>query len=337
MNFIKRFFSGEAKSDSDTAAQPSHPDRPLSQTTQPSTSSTPDKISGATQKTPTWSKDHPAAKEIAEVEDAASKLIEIKVVGDGAQTITSTNSTACFDLIAKLDKALEKSANDPDLIYARASLNYMALQGEDGQKDREKCLALTPDHFDATMKRDHFQSWETIFNLPHWDEAQTALPDLMMKHLEMNHCAQVVRDHLRGAIAIVVPENKVNLAGCSRMRWELKWASTPLGSVATHYLFFDNKTFLELFIPHTSAGAPMISSNYWLLRRLALEKHCFIVITRDRSVVRNERFIFPTTLLQTLDSMSAELKKCGPVSSTPQFQKAAQWYMQNTDESSLKY
>ena len=159
----------------------------------------------------------------------------------------------------------------------------------------------------------------------------------MMKHVEMDHMVQVVRDHLKGAIAVVVPEKMLNLAGCSRMRWELRWESTPNGKVAAHYLFLDNGRFAEFFIPPMGEGDPKINNNYWLLRRMANERFCFITIFRGRSVIRNERYLFPPALLKTLSQMGSDLTETGPATSMPKFQTAAQWYMQNSDEGSLRY
>lgn len=284
---------------------------------------------------PLFSVKHLSAKEIAEAEQVATQAIEIKVAGSGM--ITSLNSTDYLQMKEILDRAVAKSPSNTDLLYARASLHYLALQGEDGQKDREQCLYLAPDHFDAKMKKDNFKSWDTLFNVPGWDEHRTTLSDLIMKYIEMDHMVQVVRDHLRGAVAVVVPENRINLNGCSRLRWELRWETTPYGKVAAHYLFLDNGQFMEMFIPHTSTPEPKINSNYWLLRRLATEKYCFIIVTRGQSVVRNVRYMFPPKLITTLEAMGTELIKSGPSASMAQCQKAAQWYMQNSDESSLRY
>jgi hypothetical protein len=121
------------------------------------------------------------------------------------------------------------------------------------------------------------------------------------------------------------------------MRWEMKWESTPYGNVATHYLFLDNGQFQEFFIPHLTEGAPKINSNYWLLRRLATEQFCFIVINRGSSVVRNERYMFTPKLLNTLSEMGSDLIESNSALSMSQFKIAVQWYMQNSDESSLKY
>jgi len=201
-----------------------------------------------------------------------------------------------------------------------------------------RVLELSPAHFDATMHREHFNSWDTILSLPGWDENKTSLPDLILKHVQLGHSAQIVRDNLRGAIAIVVQENpNIGLYGCSKIRWDLKWINTPQGKVAAHYLFLNNGKFQEMFIPHLDGNEPKINSNYWLLKRLATEKYCFMVIVRGSQVLWNERYFFPGELLNTLKKLEGDLKTEGSISSMERFQTAAQWYMNNSDVNTLKY
>jgi hypothetical protein len=296
--------------------------------------------SRSTQPMPLYSAKHPAADEISEAEKAASEILVSNVISETsgyAITERSINSPEYFHIKSILDNALQKCPDDPELIYARSSLHYWYLQGEDGMKDRENCLSLNPNHFDARMKGAHFKSWETVFHFPQWDEHHKVLPDAIIKSVESGSRLQLVRDHLRGAIALIVPENLISLDGCSKMRWELRWNSTPEGNIAAHYLFLDNGQFGEFFVPHLAEEEPTMNANYWLLRRLANEQYCFIVICRGNTVIRNERYLFPSKLMKTLSKMESDLIKTGPISSLAQSQEAAQWYMKNSDENTLKY
>jgi hypothetical protein len=285
---------------------------------------------------PLYSSKHPAFKEILQIEEKSEKTIKFEVTG--SSTLTTYNSGDYLQLIELFNQAIAKAPGDPDLLYARSGLHFLALQGEDGQKDRDSVLKISPNHFDAFMNKEHFKTWDSLFQLPCWDEKKTVLTDLMKKHIESEHYAQVVRDHLRGAVAIVVPENpNIGIEGCSKIRWDLKWISTPHGKIAAHYLFLNNGKFQEMFMPHLTGSDPSINSNFWLLKRLVLENYCFIVIVRNSKVIWNERFIFPPVLLKTLSQMGIDLKKDGAISSMDKFQTAAQWYMNNSDVSTLKY
>jgi hypothetical protein len=285
---------------------------------------------------PVYSPKHPAHVEIQEIEELIDKTVEIKIVGDSP--LYSSNSGSYLDILNLFEQAVAKAPDDPDLLYARASLHYFHMQSKDGQDDRDRVLELSPSHFDASMKKEYFNSWDTMMNLPRWDENRTSLPDLMAKHLQLGHSAQIVRDHLRGAIAIVVQENpNIGLDGCSKIRWDLKWVNTPQGKVAAHYLFLNNGKFQEMFIPHLDGSEPKINSNYWLLKRLVAEKYCFIVIVRGSKVIWNERYFFTTELLKTLKKLEGDLNTDGAISSMNKFQDAAQWYMNNSDVSTLKY
>jgi len=157
---------------------------------------------------PVYSPKHPAHVEIQEIEELIDKTIEIKIIGDSP--LYSSNSGSYLDILNLFNQAVTKASNDPDLLYARASLHYFHMQGKDGQDDRNRVLELSPSHFDASMSKEYFKSWDTMLNLPGWDENKTNLPDLMAKHVQLGHSAQIVRDHLRGAIAIVVQENPIS-------------------------------------------------------------------------------------------------------------------------------
>jgi len=284
---------------------------------------------------PLYSPDHPAHEEIRKIEELAEKTIKVKVCGNSA--MFSHNSEDYFQMVELFDKAVAKVPNDADLLYARASLHYFGMQGKDGQDDRTRVLIMSPSHFDATMCKEHFKSWDSLFRLSAFDQSKTPVSPIITDDIERGRYAQVVRDHLRGAVAIILPENpNINLAG-TKIRWELKWINTPNGNVAAHYIFFSNGKFQEMFIPHLTENEPKINSNYWLLRRLALEKYCLIGIVRGSKVIWSQRFVFSPSQLKTLQQLGADLKKDGPVSSMDKFQTASQWYMNNSDEGALKY
>ena len=285
---------------------------------------------------PLYSTKHPAFNQIREIEKMIDETIKVQIIGDAP--LYSSNSGSYLDMLKLFDEAVAKAPDDPDLLYARASLHYFHLQGKDGQDDRNRVLELSPSHFDASMNKEYFKSWDPILKLPGFDENRKTLPDFMAKHLQLGHSAQLVRDHLRGAIAIVVQETpNIALDGCSKIRWDFKWINTPHGKVAAHYLFLNNGKFQEMFIPHLAENEPTINSNFWMLKRLTTEKYCFIIIVRGSKVIWNERYFFPAELLKTLKKLEADLNKDGAISSMEKFQAAAQWYMNNSDVSTLKH
>lgn len=287
-------------------------------------------------KTPLYSAEHPAYKEIQGIEELLEKTIDVKISGN--TPLFSGNSVHYGDIMDLFSKALGKAPDDPDLLYARASVNYFYLQGGDGKADRDRVLEICPSHFDAMMSRDHFQTWETLPQLPTWNEKKSTIPELIATNVATTHYAQIVRDNLRSAFAIVVPWSPgIDLKGCTKIRWELKWVDTPHGKLAAHYLFLNNAKFQEMFIPHLSESEARVNHNYWMLRRLADEKYCFIVITSGKSVLWNERYMFPSALQNTLQRLGNDLKKDGPASSMVKCQNAAQWYMNNSDINALKY
>ena len=187
------------------------------------------------------------------------------------------------------------------------------------------------------MRKENGSSWDGVFLLPGFNEESTSVPSSILNEIEIGQQTQVVRDQLKGAITIFVLSSQVNLQGCKKLRWDLRWENTPQGNVAAHYLFMDNGKFLEQFIPHLSGDEPRVNDNYWLLMRLARVSFCIIAVIDGTSIIRSERYIFSQNLTTTLKKMEKDLIKNGPAKSISQVEQAAQWYMQNSDENSLKY
>ena len=183
----------------------------------------------------------------------------------------------------------------------------------------------------------HFASWRTAFHLPHWDVNEATLPDQVAERLSVGQNLQLVRDHLRTAVAIVCPEDVVGFEGCAKVRWDLHWVKTPAGHVAAHYVHLDTKKFAEFFLPHLAGGDARLDQGYWQLRRLGQEDYCFVVATKVNKVTWNSRYRFPAALRTKLANMAKDLTANGPVASAQQSHAAAQWHMDNSDPSILKY
>ena len=279
---------------------------------------------------------HPAAGQIAKAEQLATSLIEQGRYGVGSANIQDMGD-AYAQIKDPIDRAIELAPTDADLLYARASLHYLFLQGEDGKADRERCLEILPDHFDAVQKGSHFASWITPFHLPPWDVGAKTLPNEIADRTSRGQNFLLVRDHLRPAVAIVCPEDVVSFAGCRHARWDLHWVKTPAGQIAAHYVHLDTKKFAEFFVPHLASGDARVDHGYWQLRRLGTERYCFIVATRGGEVIYNTRYKFPATLCAKLANMAKDLAAGGPCSSAQQSQRAAQWHMDNSDPGILKY
>ena len=278
---------------------------------------------------------HPAANEISEAERLVDQFVDIQEEGGIKSRRFSTDNYLKIKEI--LDRAVLKCPDDSELLYARASLQYYALQGEDGAKDRDNCLKINPGHFDANISKEHGYSWEGIFQLPGFNDKYTSVPNQIRSGIDAGQMTQVVRDHLHAAIALFVSNSQVDLTGCNRIRWDIKWKSTPYGNIAAHYILLDNGKFLEQFIPHLSSTEPNVNDNYWLLRRLVREAYCIIAVFDGESIIRVERYIFPRSLINVLRQLEKHLIAKGPANSMEEIQQAAQWYMENSDISDLKF
>jgi hypothetical protein len=127
------------------------------------------------------------------------------------------------------------------------------------------------------------------------------------------------------------------------MRWELRWARTPQGTIAVHYLVMDwgkhETKRNEAFLPHGVSNPPSAMDGYCLLQRLAQSDSCFLVLADGRGRVhRNELFVFPESLKRTLTDVKKQLDAGGPARNPAELvSKAGKWYMDNTDLRSIKF
>jgi len=289
---------------------------------------------------PLYSIDHPAYSEIREAEIFARK--NIKFISDSCATNTIYAIEDAVSLIGIIDRAIKKAPDDLDLLYAKCSACYIAQLSDQAEEIRLKILNINPDHFDAKVKGNNSKSWEMVFSMPEWDEDIKIIPQAVNDFQELSQLIQIVRDNLRPAIAVVFPAalyTGISLVNYNKCRWELMWTNTPFGYIATHYLMLDNGVVQEGVVPHSSEDKATVRAGYWLLRRLADEDYCFIVITYGEKILVNQRYFFPQPLKDKLRKMGEELKKITPLcpGKLDELQKSAQWFTDKYDINMFKY
>lgn len=249
--------------------------------------------------------------------------------------------------VQMIDRALALSPQDVDLLYAKAC----ALDEVSGDhKQVAQFGKLHPSHFDTAMKGKNFgfnrplpDNWECLFDLGSWSATDTELKGLMSSRLSQEKNTQLVRFCLVPTVAMVYGCEKSVSDQINRMRWELRWAKTPKGTIAVHYLIMDcgkNGTLRnEAFLPHGVSNPPSARDGYYLLQRLGQSDHCFLVLADGSGQVsRNEFFEFPDAVKRTLREVKKELDSAGPARNPAELMRTAgKWYMDNTDLKSIKF
>jgi hypothetical protein len=164
----------------------------------------------------------------------------------------------------------------------------------------------------------------------------------MWSRFDQEQNVQIVRHCLVPSVAIVCGSDEEFCSRINRMRWELRWAATPHGKIAVHYLVMDwgrnESKRIEKFLPHTVSNPPSPRNGYCLLQRLAVTNSCFLVLSDGKGkVLRNELFQFPDSLKRTLKDVKLILDKGGPCQPGSSMELATRWYMDHTDFNSIKF
>ena len=246
-----------------------------------------------------------------------------------------------------INKALALSPQDPDLLYANACL----LSGDERKRAFEQLRKVCPGHFDTAMRAKNFrffkrplpEVWEDLFDFESWSEHRTTLEGLMLQRLIQEKHVQIVCHCLTPSFAMVYGcDNKSFCDDIKRMRWELRWANTPYGSIAVHYLIWtgpgDESHRNEAFLPHGISNPPSARDGFCLLQRLAESDHCYLVFSDGAGKVhRNELFEFPEPLKATLQDVKNQLDKIGPCDPRELMDKAGKWYMANAEIKSITF
>lgn len=285
---------------------------------------------------------HPARQCIDDASRIADESINVLVADD--TTLMEADNPGALRLVSAIEKAIEKSPDDLDLLVAKSGALCCAGQFKTAEEVIDHVLSINKDHFEARMRKDHWEKWGHLFQYPAWSFTATTLHPVMAAHLQYSHEIQIVRDGLQVGIAIVKPAKIKNfpsgLSNKMRSKWEPVWADTPFGSIIPHYLLvqdnpsdpYKDEGILPIFVPDEVPPA----SGYWLLQRISKSKSCFLVLSDGTKVLYNVRYVFTDELRATLSSLSQRVTRLASKKDISAFQKACQWYRNNVDINSVR-
>ncbi len=283
---------------------------------------------------------HPAHAQIEVAAQLADQVIHLNTVGDF--TSMQIDGAGAMQLVAAIDEALVQAPDDPDLLVAKSGALCCAMQFKTAEEVLDQVLVSCPDHFEARMRKDHWSDWNNLFLFPPWSDKATRLHPLMA---QAGQLVQVVRDGLQLGVAVVRPVQRSmfprGLSSQMRSKWELVWSETPYGPIVAHYIMVED----DPFDPFKAEGtiAPIVvekdvpNSGYWLLKRLALLRSCFLVLADGDTVLYNRRYLFPDSFVATLNTISQKMtyQKVGRDQGAA-FQRAMHWHEQNFDMARIR-
>lgn len=284
---------------------------------------------------------HPARAQIAAAAQIADQVIQLKAAG--GFTMMQVEGAGANQLVAAIDGALAQAPDDPDLLVAKSGALCCAMQFKTAEEIIDQVLARWPDHFEARMRKEHWSDWNNLFHFPPWSDKAARLHPLMA---QAGQLVQVVRDGLQLGVAVVRPVQRGMFPGGlspqMRSKWELVWSETPYGPIVAHYIMVED----DPSDPFKAEGsiAPVVvekdvpNAGYWLLKRLALLRSCFLVLADGDTVLYNRRYLFPDSFVATLKTISQKMtyQKVGPDQGAA-IQRAMRWHEQNFDMARIRF
>jgi hypothetical protein len=289
---------------------------------------------------------HIARSWVDKASQIADQVIMLEAVGTGTGTMMQVNSANAMRLVSAIDEALQKSPDDLDLLVAKSGALCCAMQFKTAEEVLDQVLSISPEHFEARMRKDHWETWQHLFAFPTWSDKATTLHSVMAAHLQQARQIQIIRDGLQVGIAIVKSVQRQEfppqgLSSRMRSKWEPVWSDTPYGAIVAHYLLVEdvpadpwkNEGFLPTFVPDEVIPA----SGYWLLQRMSNIGSCFLVLAEGKRILYNKRYVFPSELGSTLRSISQKVTQKAAGKDLNAFQNACQWHMQNFDMGRVRF
>lgn len=285
---------------------------------------------------------HPARVWIAEASKIADNVITFSGVENSI--LTHIKGKEATNLVSTIEKAIETVSDDIDLLIAKSGALCCASRNTTAENVIDQVLSINPKHFEARMRKDHWEKWLHLFSYPSWSHLDTAINMQMAARLQSSHRMRIVRDGLQISIAIVVPvqtkEFPDGLSSGMRSKWEPKLCDTPYGTIVAHYLLvednpsspYKSEGFLPTFLPNEVNP----NSGYWLLQRLSNINSCFLVLTDGHKVLYNNRYVFSAELRSTLRSISQKIVKKSTKEDLAAYQKAIEWYQEHIDINSVQ-
>jgi hypothetical protein len=79
----------------------------------------------------------------------------------------------------RVDRALETSPQDLDLLVAKSGALCCAMQFKTAEEVIDTVLSMAPLHFEARQRKDHWDAWRHLFQFPAWSDAAATLHPVM--------------------------------------------------------------------------------------------------------------------------------------------------------------
>jgi hypothetical protein len=247
--------------------------------------------------------------------------------------------------VETMNRYLVEYPGNTDLLLLKASALRLAAQEHAGPIVAG-ILARAPDHFDARMMLEDWDTWPHVLQLPPCAETMQRLPAPLVEGLRQGCNVQLIRDGLVPGVAFFQDISEIRfdhgLSNTMPCQWDFVPADTPFGRIVAHYVLVEDNVAKpyrkEFFLPTGKPQRAHAASGYWLLQRLARQESALILLAKGALVLYVCRYAFPPATRDTLTRLGDQLKRDPrPTGTLEDFQRAVQWHTDQFDFASVKF
>lgn len=257
--------------------------------------------------------DHPARQEIERAVRIADQSIHFHFIGE--KTGIQIKPSALFHLMTAVDRALEKSPGDTDLLMAKSALLSCGGKHEKALKIIEKILESRPDHFEARQRKKFPHTWDHLFMHPSWSEKRKFLHPMMGMNLLRGNNIQIIRQGLKTGFAVVFPCEQdafvQSIPKEAEIVWDIGISESLHGALLLHRLLVkeDDREFCAGEGAQTANPPPAanLQNGNCLLHLMNHLDSCFIVLTDGHHILYNTRYDFSAGCKAKIRNITDEL------------------------------
>jgi hypothetical protein len=285
---------------------------------------------------------HPAQKQLELASMIIDQYVQVEVMGD-CTTIFSASTLELGRALQSLDEAMALCSDDMDLLVAKAGILKASGQFKSAEEMLDQVLSKDPDHFEAKMWKNNWETWSDALRFPKWDEQSLLLHPVMATHLSIGHRVQLVRDGMQKTLAIVTEVQGPPFDKRTQVKVEWVLSKTPYGPLVAYYPKIIEpsgepslmEAFLPVFQPQPNQVSPL--EGYFLIQQLAFTPYYYVVLASGNNVLLNLKIVPGETTIRKVRDITSQLVSSQSFLPQHQFQNAMQWHMNNFDMAQLTF
>ncbi len=277
---------------------------------------------------------HPCRRLLDEADQILSQLFEIRVQR-GQPVMCCHPSRTIFKALRCLDDALKVLPDDASLLAAKGAVLFYCDPSDEAKTYFKKAVSQG-NSLEARMSLEHWSSWQNFLGFPRWDEDCDELhPAMSLLAFRYNNSIQVVRDGLQKAIALIVAVDEL-LSDVTRSEIRFVLSLTPYGPIVANYV---RLTTTEVAPPTISERviaiqnpaiqnqrAPLAREGYQLVKQIAEQNYCFVVVLSSGKVSFNRRRLFGERVRAELRQIIDRIESIGSGLTVGNIRDAFKWH-----------